>query len=116
MGRVITVSGAVGGVGTSTVAYALAQAVETPCLLIDAQPDGTPLDVAVGIESQRGARWSQVRIQSDSLDAESVLAALPSRENMHVLAADGESTADARAMVLLTTVMRGPCDVVIDVP
>ena len=117
MGYVVTVSGAVGGIGTSTFAYALALQPSGTSVLIDGQPDGVPLDVAIGLEREPGARWSSVRLGSSDIAVPTVLAALPQAHGVHVLSADREAAADPVALPLLVTAMRDACDLlVLDLP
>lgn len=117
MGRVVTVSGAVGGIGTSTLAYTIALQGGEPAVLIDAQPDGVPLDVLVGSEAVPGARWGQVRVQSDAIEGTTVLAALPQFVGLHILSADRAGTADARALRFIVDALRACCElVVVDIP
>ncbi len=117
MGQVAAVSGAVGGIGTSTLAYALALQPSGAVALIDAQPDGAPLDILVGSEGVTGARWSQVRVQSDAIDALTILDALPEHAGIHVLSADRAGSVDARALRYLVAALRDHCDlVVLDIP
>lgn len=117
MGFVVTVSGAVGGIGTSTFAYALALQAPGPALLIDGQPDGVPLDLTLGIEAEPGARWSSVRLGSADIVTSTVLEALPVSHGVRVLSADREAVADPTAMALLVTAMREACDlIVLDLP
>ncbi len=117
MGRVATISGAVGGIGTSTLAYVLALQCAGGSALIDAQPDGAALDVLLGSESAAGARWSQVRVQSDAIDGEVVLQALPEHAGVRVLSSDRHGNADPQALRFIVEALRGSCDlVVIDIP
>lgn len=117
MGYVITVSGAVGGIGTSTIAYALALQPQGTAVLIDGQPDGAPLDILLGSESMPGTRWSQVRVRSAAIEANAVLSALPVVHGVHVLSADREGWADAAALPHLVQCLRERCElVVLDVP
>lgn len=117
MGHVAAVSGAVGGIGTSTLAYALALQPSSPVALIDAQPDGAPLDILIGSEGVPGARWSQVRVQTDAIDGATVLEALPEHAGIHVLSADRAAGADTRALRFLVAALREHCElVVLDIP
>lgn len=106
MGAVVTVSGAVGGIGASTFAYGLALQFAAGVVLIDAQPDGVPLDCLIGAEACAGTRWSQVRIRTSDISAQAIRAALPQHQGVHVLSADAESTADALAVPHLVTALR----------
>ena len=117
MGYVVTVSGAVGGIGASTFAFALALQPAGPRVLVDAQPDGVPLDVLLGAEAVPGARWSGVRLTSPDISVDTVLEALPSVHGVHLLSSDRDAVADAGATTLLVAALRTDCDlVVIDTP
>jgi len=123
MGMVVTVAGAVGGIGTSTFAYAVALQVGSALqvghkpVLIDAQPDGVPLDLVVGAEQVPGIRWSQVRIRSADISADTILSALPTHRGVAVLSADREATADAVALGHVVQVLRDEqCVVILDIP
>ena len=72
MGSVITVSGAVGGVGTSTLAYAIASQLPQSAVLIDAQPSGTPIELLIGGESEPGTRWHQIHVATPDIDPKTV--------------------------------------------
>ncbi len=113
MAHVVTVSGAVGGVGASTLAYALALQPYEGAVLIDAQLDGAPLDILIGSEDVPGARWSQVRVQSDAIDAETILCALPEVGGIHVLSADRAARMDARALHFLVQALRSRCSLIV---
>jgi hypothetical protein len=116
MGALITVSGAVGGIGTSTFAYGLALQFATGAVLIDAQPDGVSLDCLIGAEECAGIRWSQVRVRSADISAEAIRAALPQHHGVHVLASDAEATADAVAIPhLVTALLQADSPVVLDI-
>ena len=58
-GHVLAVVGAAGGVGASTLAVAvgLVGAATRPTLLVDLDPWGGGLDVALGLEAVDGTRW-----------------------------------------------------------
>lgn len=117
MGVVVTVSGSVGGIGTSTFAFAIALQAGPGTVLIDAQPDGVPLDVLIGAENAVGTRWSQVSIRSSDIAAEAVSAALPEHHGIRVLSADRDGLPDALAVGYLVTVLRAEVGViVVDVP
>lgn len=117
MSHVFAVSGAVGGIGCSTFAYALALQAPRPCLLIDCQPDGVPLDVLIGAEDVTGTRWSQVRVASDAITADSVMAALPEWNSVHFLSADRAAIADPAAVrAIVEALRREDHNVVLDLP
>lgn len=115
MGHVVLVSGAVGGVGASTLAYALAQ--HTRGVLVDMQADGVPLDILVGAEAVPGTRWSQVRVSTADIAPDSILAALPVFNGVSLLSSDFVATGDAAALVHVVEALRGSGTfVVIDLP
>lgn len=113
MGLVVTVSGAVGGIGTSTFAYALALQ-QASSVLIDAQPDGTPIDLLIGAERETGTRWRQVHVTT-GIDATTVLTALPQWQSVHLLSSDREATAHTGALTHIVAALREEHMVVIDV-
>ena len=115
MSTLVTVSGAVGGIGTSTFAYAIALNCNSGAVLIDAQPDGVALDVLVGAEECAGARWSQVRIRTAEIKAQAILAALPQHGRLHILSADSEAAADSSAIpYLVRALQQDGVDVILD--
>ncbi len=91
---VLAVLGAVGGVGTSTVAIACAAAGAEEgsgpggpgaSLLIDADPRSPGLDLPLGIAEGQGVRWSGIPNPDAALDADSLRAALPTVGHVAVL-------------------------------
>ena len=117
MGVVVTVCGSVGGIGTSTLAFALALQAGPGTVLIDGQSDGVPLDVLIGAEASPGIRWSQVRIRTSDIAAETIRASLPDCHGLRVLSADRDAAADPTAVGHVVEVLRTEDGVVvIDVP
>jgi MinD-like ATPase involved in chromosome partitioning or flagellar assembly len=114
MGLVVTVSGAVGGIGTSTFAYALALQQQGASVLMDVQPDGAPLDLVIGAERESGTRWRQVHVTTD-IKTDAVLAALPQWQGVHFLSSDREATANPGALVHLVEALREDHLVVLDI-
>ena len=114
MGLVVTVSGAVGGIGTSTFAYALALQQPERAVLIDAQPAGTPLDLLIGAEAEPGTRWRHVHVTAD-IGPETIRAALPSWQRIRFLSADRERTANAAALLHLVSALRADDLVILDI-
>ncbi len=82
---ILAVVGAVGGAGATTVALACAAAAEGRVLLVDADPLSTGLDLPLGIPSDAGGRWASVPDTDEPLVAESLAAALPSRQGITVV-------------------------------
>lgn len=76
----IAVVGASGGVGTSTLAAAIARKAcsgNGGALLIDAVPVSGGLDLLMGVESAPGARWPDVSLGTGAIDAADLTGALP---------------------------------------
>jgi hypothetical protein len=73
----LTVVGAVGGVGATTVAIACALGAGPDCLLIDADPDSPGLDLPLGIPEGAGVLWAEIPDSADPLDPGSLRSALP---------------------------------------
>lgn len=91
---ILAVSSASGGCGTSVFASLLASRISqtsTPGLsvgLVDAGPDRGGLDVLLGMEADRGLRWSQIRAPMGSIDPESLVSELPDWDGVRILSAD----------------------------
>jgi hypothetical protein len=90
--RVIGVLGASGGLGTSTLAVALAvraarRSGVTAC--VDGQLWGGGLDVTACLEHLPGLRWPDLAGASGELDGAALLRQLPSQDGIAVLAAGG---------------------------
>lgn len=116
-GRVIAVIGASGGLGTSTLAAAVASAAAhrheyTTLLDLDDQAGG--IDVLLGLEEVAGPRWSGLRLAGGHLDPAALVAALPGWESVGVLSADVAPTPAVLAQTLEVARRAGP--VVIDLP
>lgn len=79
----LSIAGAVGGAGTSTLSAAVAtQAAGS--VLIDADPRGGGLDLLLGVEEHTGVRWNDLG-RATGLDAAALLAALPEVEGFRLL-------------------------------
>lgn len=116
MGRVVTVSGSVGGIGASTFAFAVALQTGPEAVLIDGC-QGLPLDLLIGAEARAGARWSQVRIRSSDIESDTVRAALPEHHGVRVLSSDAQAVPDAIAIThLVQALAKAPGAVVVDLP
>lgn len=87
-GGMVALLGTTGGVGTSTLAAGLAWAAHdsgTSTALVDLDPYGGGLDLALGIESEPGWRWPQLVGVTGQVTA--VADRLPALEGMPILAA-----------------------------
>jgi secretion/DNA translocation related CpaE-like protein len=79
-GRVLAVLGGRGGAGASVLATAVAVAVVESgrhAMLVDCDPLGGGLDLALGVEEMDGLRWSGLNLGSGRLPAAALRAALP---------------------------------------
>jgi secretion/DNA translocation related CpaE-like protein len=85
-GAVLAVIGGRGGAGASVFATALAFAAPT-ALLVDVDPWGGGLDLALGGESEAGLRWPDLALQGGRLDYAALRDALPTRDGVTVLSA-----------------------------
>jgi secretion/DNA translocation related CpaE-like protein len=86
---VVGVVGGSGGAGASVLAVALALAgarLGRTTLLVDLDPCGGGLDLALGAEDVPGARWPDLAAVTGLVPAATLLDALPSRHEVHVLA------------------------------
>ena len=75
--NVITLSGASGGAGTTTLAAMLTRELakrENECAIVDAdvRAGGGGLDVLLGIEHESGSRWHDIHAPLGELDGEAL--------------------------------------------
>jgi hypothetical protein len=86
---VLGIVGAVGGVGATTVAIGCAVGAGPECLLVDADPDSSGLDLPLGIPEGAGVRWSEIPDTPDPLDPVSLRSALPQVGGLTVVTGSG---------------------------
>lgn len=127
-GPLLAVVGGSGGVGASTLAVALSWAVgeqRRPVTLVDLDPIGGGLDVALGLERAEGIRWTQLAGTRGVVAAAAVRDQLPKADAMAVLSVaapllnDGlgiEMPEPAALTSVLEATRRGGGAVVADVP
>ncbi|MBE1876942.1 pilus assembly protein FlpE [Myceligenerans pegani] len=87
-GRVIAVTGAIGGVGTTVAAAAAALGLigrGEPAALVDLDADAPGIELLLGIEDVRGARWPELSAARGDVDGETLVAALPSWRDVPVV-------------------------------
>ena len=87
-GRCVAVVGARGGAGATTTAVALATAAAATgrrVLLVDADPLGGGLDLAMGAEDLPGMRWQDLHDVRAPLPAGGLAAALPQADGVSLL-------------------------------
>ncbi|WP_395309628.1 septum site-determining protein Ssd [Mycobacterium sp. AMU20-3851] len=83
-GMVLATLGGCGGAGASLFSVALAQSAPR-CLLIDLDPWGGGIDLAMGTESTPGLRWPDLTLRDGRLGFDALQAALPHRHGVTVL-------------------------------
>jgi hypothetical protein len=91
---VIVVAGASGGLGTSTLALAVARrlaAAGPSTLVVDLDVGGGGLDVTAGIEHLPGRRWPALADVRGPVDPSELVASLPHEDGCRVLSAGGPS-------------------------
>lgn len=94
-GGLVALVGATGGVGVSTLAAGLAWAGHdsgTTTVLMDLDPYGGGLDLALGVESEPGWRWPQLVGVTGQITG--VAQRLPSLEGMPILAASRQEVVE----------------------
>jgi secretion/DNA translocation related CpaE-like protein len=122
--RVLAVVGGRGGAGASTLAVALAVTAvraDQRVLLIDADPRGGGLDLALGLEHEEGLRWPDFAGASGRIDPGVLTESLPGRGPLAVLSWGRTEPLPAEAPVTamtaaLTAGRRGVDVIVIDLP
>jgi secretion/DNA translocation related CpaE-like protein len=118
--EVVVVLGAVGGAGTSTLAAVLSQQARPAggvAVLVDLDPSGAGLDVLLGAEQERGARWDELAGVAGRVDESVLLEALLEADGVRVLSwpSAGEVEPDAAAVThVLHALGRCPGVVVVD--
>lgn len=122
---IITVVGASGGVGATTLAAALTRrrsVRDSKCALIDLDIAAGGGDVSVGVEHRNGIRWLDLRDVEGGVDGWRIFEALPGIEGGRVLAAGGRgplprAEVPHRACLdVLRSLRRGGVPLVIDLP
>jgi secretion/DNA translocation related CpaE-like protein len=120
--RLVAVVGAAGGAGTSVVAAALARAWRRrgpAATLVDLDVPGAGIDVLLGVEDERGSRWSDLADARGTVDGVALLATLPRWGAVPVLSGsrhDPRPPADDVVLDTTTALLRAGERVVLDVP
>ncbi|WP_434451675.1 septum site-determining protein Ssd [Lentzea sp. E54] len=120
-GRVVSFMGGRGGAGASILATACgreAVAQGGDAMLVDCDPLGGGIDLALGTESDEGARWPGVHCSGGRVPMSALRAALPTSGNLSVLACDraGPDPEPAAVAAVLDAGRRAGCTVVCDLP
>lgn len=119
MTQVIGVVGASGGVGTSTLACAVAHAAlrrAASAVLVDGVSGRGGLDVTCCCEHAPGYRWGDLVDVSGAVDGDRLLGRLPHDEALPVLACRGPVPPAGGVRDVLTSLTRTCEAVVLDVP
>lgn len=120
--RVVGVVGGSGGAGASVLSVALALAGARSGLspvLVDLDPCGGGLDLALGSEGHAGARWSDLATLASPVPAATLLDALPAAHGVRVLAPSRggpDAIPPAAVPAVLDSLLQGPAFVVVDLP
>ena len=118
----ICVVGGQGGGGATSLAIALARSASARgmgVLLIDGDPFGGGIDLALGMESASGDRWPQVMPAGGGGVSSGFISRLPARGGLHILATDRDRPVaiSLATMAAVLTEARSSCDLVIaDLP
>lgn len=120
-GRVLCVTGSVGGAGASTLATSLAllAARRERVLLVDLDPSGGGLDLVLGAEHATGARWPDLLQARGRVNAGALASALPCVDGVFLLssARDGQEAIDETVLAaVLDAGVRGFDLVIVDAP
>ncbi len=119
---VMAVVGGRGGAGATTFACSLAvtaQRLGAAALLIDADPLGGGIDLALGAEDAAGLRWPDLAAAEGRIPPASLADSLPGEPGLRVLSWDRSDTLHVPAAALdalLTAAVRAADLVVVDLP
>ena len=112
--------GAVGGVGASTLAALLAASMAGRpggTVLVDADQGHGGIEVLLGIEGQRGARWPDLAGVRAAIDPGDLTGVLPLWRGVEVLSADRRPAVDPAAIrAMLDSLVAARAVVVVDLP
>lgn len=116
---VLSVVGAVGGVGATTIAAVLGRVAAdhgSRVLLLDADPLSGGIDLVLGAEHEPGLRWAGLG-QGGRLPAEGLAAALPACRGLSLLTwGRDDPSGEAPVAAVLLAAARGFDAIVADVP
>lgn len=118
-GTLIRIIGARGGCGATTLAAGVAAhlADHTGTVLIDGDPAGSGLDVALGLESRDGLRWADLAAVRGPVPPSSVIARLPGADGIPVLShGPGPTDTGSAWLPVVSSLLAGVRTAVADVP
>lgn len=116
-GRVLAVIGGKGGGGASVFATALAR-VAGQALLVDVDPWGGGIDLALGSEDEPGLRWPDLALHGGRISYGALREALPAHRGITVLSGGrvGREADEAALRAVVDAGCRGGATVICDVP
>lgn len=116
-GHAVAVIGGCGGAGASSLAVALAQAA-ADALLVDLDPWGGGIDLALGGENAPGLRWPDLALQGGRLTWPAVRDALPRHRGISVLSGTrrGYEVDAGPVHAIVEAGRRGAVSVICDLP
>lgn len=94
-GALVAILGGRGGAGATTFAVALAVTATRGrfrCMLVDGDPLGGGIDLALGGEDTEGLRWPQLSGACGRLSSEALAAAVPDFDGLSVLSCDRQGS------------------------
>jgi secretion/DNA translocation related CpaE-like protein len=121
-GRIVTVMGAGGGAGASTLAAGLARVANAAgqrVLLVDADPLSAGIDLVLGADDATGGRWSDVLGISGRINPNVLRDALPNLDGITILGPARQTSVElnpAAFTQVLEAGIRGFDLIVVDLP
>jgi len=121
-GRLIVVAGSRGGAGTSCLAAALANAVQSKtqrAVLVDLCEGSAGLEVLLGIEGEPGARWPEIEAARGEINGNELMLALPQWQGVPVLSVSRRhpgALPDEVVLDVCAGLLRSGAIVVLDIP
>ncbi|TXJ03950.1 MAG: hypothetical protein E6Q27_09200 [Aeromicrobium sp.] len=116
---VISVMGACGGVGASTLATALACATarqQRSVVLVDGDHTSGGIELVLGAERAEGLRWADLEATTGHITVPELREALPSRHGVDVLSFGRGAQDVVSGSSVVSTLVRGYDAVIADVP
>lgn len=113
---VVAVVGARGGAGATTLCAGLAAAATGPSVLVDADPAGAGVDLAVGLDQDPGLRWHDLVSLRGAVPARAIRGRLPTSCGVEVLASSPGTPTAASWQAVVASLANAFSTVVLDVP
>ena len=115
----ISVMGACGGVGASTLSAAIAIAAADlgrSAALVDGDAAAGGIEFIIGAERESGLRWTDLQTATGHIDLAELKSVLPSKHGVDVVSFDRDGQTVTSVAPVLNTLVRGYDTVVADVP